>query len=47
MEISEKEYAKLKQFWDTMHNAQRKWAKKNREKLNAYMLEYRQKNKGE
>ena len=26
---------------------QRKWAKKNREKLNAYMREYRKKNKGD
>lgn len=45
MEISEKEYAKLKKFWDTMHNSQRKWAMKNREKLNAYMREYRKKQK--
>lgn len=45
MEINEKEYTKLKRFWDTAHKSQRKWATKNREKLNAYMREYRKKQK--
>lgn len=45
MEINEKEYTKLKRFWDTAHNSQRKWVKNNREKLNAYMREYRKKQK--
>ena len=45
MEINEKEYTRLKKFWDTAHKSQRKWAMKNREKLNAYMREYRKKQK--
>lgn len=45
MEINEKEYERLKNFWDTMHSAQRRWRDKNKDKMNAYMREYRKKQK--
>lgn len=43
--ISEKEYNRLKKFWDTMHKAQRKWGEKNKEKRKEYMRQWQQKNR--
>lgn len=45
MEINEKEYAKLKKFWDTMHSAQRRWEDKNKDKRKEYMKQWQQKNR--
>lgn len=45
MEITDKEYNKLKNFWDTMHKAQRKWNEKNKDKLKDYQREYSKNNR--
>ena len=45
MEITDKEYNKLKRFWDTAHRAKRKWEEKNKEKRKEYMRQWQKSHK--